>query len=97
MTYHGEMIGYCLGDIWYKTLMNITDLAVSREFWGRGIGRYLIIRCMQNLKQHFAIPESYFGLGADRTNTRACRFYFKLGFEREWIGTRAGFSNRVED
>ena len=65
------------------------ELAVTPQYWGRGLGRYLTIHCMQNLRAHFGRPDSYFSIGTQRDNVRARQLYYNLGFMRYTISTRA--------
>jgi ribosomal protein S18 acetylase RimI-like enzyme len=88
-----EIVGYSFCDIWRKgRQMIILELAVAHEHWGKGIGRYLTTRCMQNMKSHYGRPDSYFSIGTQRDNIRARDLYYRLGFSRDTLSTRASYS-----
>ena len=53
--FNGEIVGSCYGRIWGNE-MSVEELAILPEFYGKGLGRFLTIRCMQKLKEHFGEP-----------------------------------------
>ena len=90
ISHQNRVIGFCFGDVLNRgKRLVIVEVAVSQDFWGKGLGRFMIIRCMQNLKEHYGQKDAYFAIEARRDNTRACRLYFGMGFEREQLTTRA--------
>ena len=86
----GRIIGSCYGRIWDNE-MSIEELAILPEFYGNGLGRYLAIRCMYKLKNHFGEPSKYFFIGTNRTYKRALRLYYSLGFKIDQVQTYASF------
>ncbi|MDP6037439.1 MAG: GNAT family N-acetyltransferase [Candidatus Latescibacteria bacterium] len=92
-----RVIGFCFGDVLNRgKRLAIAEVAVSQDFWGRGLGRFMIIRCLQNLKKHYGQKDAYFAIEARRDNARACRLYFGLGFKREQLTTRAIYDHKKQ-
>lgn len=81
-----RVIGLSIGskDTWMKTL-DIVHLWVLPQFHGQRLGRYLFIRCMQKLHQHFVEPGWRFFVGTSRDWRPAMRLYTSLGF---WFDDR---------
>lgn len=88
--FNGEIVGSCYGRIWGNE-MSVEELAILPEFYGKGLGRFLTIRCMQKLKEHFGEPSRYFFIGTNRTFTRALKLYHRLGFKINSVETYATF------
>ncbi|MGB3655867.1 MAG: GNAT family N-acetyltransferase [Rivularia sp. (in: cyanobacteria)] len=86
----GRIIGSCYGRIWGNE-MSIEELAILPDFYGKGLGRFLAIRCMYKLKNHFGEPSKYFFIGTNRTYKRALRLYYSLGFKIDQVQTYASF------
>lgn len=91
--HQNRVVGFCFGDVLNGGKLSIAEVAVSQDLWGKGLGRFMIIRCMQNLKAHYGQKDAYFSIEARRDNIRACRLYFGLGFERVQVTTRAIYRN----
>ena len=91
LEYKGRIIGSCYGRIWGNE-MSIEELAILPEFYGKGLGRFLAIRCMYKLKSHFGEQSKYFFIGTNRTYKRALRLYYSLGFTIDRVQTYAGFT-----
>ncbi len=89
---NGEIVGSCYGRIWGNE-MSVEELAILPEFYGKGLGRFLTIRCMQKLKEHFGEPSRYFFIGTNRTFTRALKLYHRLGFKINSVETYATLVN----
>jgi ribosomal protein S18 acetylase RimI-like enzyme len=89
---NGEIIGSCYGRIWGNE-MSVEELAILPEFYGKRLGRFLTIRCMQKLKEHFGEPSRYFFIGTNRTFTRALKLYHRLGFKINSVETYATLVN----
>ncbi len=87
----GKIIGSCYGTF-ANNKMFIEELAVLPEYQGRGVGKYLLLRCMQALRHHYGAEGARFVLDTTRTWDRALRFYYKLGFLRAELYTNATFS-----
>lgn len=92
LAYKGTLIGFSFGQVWDDEL-SIEELGILPEFYGRGLGRYLTIRCMQKLHNNFAGSETFFAIGTDRTNIRALKLYHRLGFQIETIESYATLAN----
>lgn len=88
--FNGEIIGSCYGRIWGNE-MSIEELAILPKFYGKGLGRFLTIRCLQKLKEYFGSPSRYFFIGTNRTFTRALKLYHRLGFKINSVETYATF------
>lgn len=86
----GKIIGSCYGRIWNNE-MSLEELAILPDFYGKGIGRFLAIRCMQKLKQHCGEQNRYFFIGTNRTYKRAMQLYQRLGFKIDEFQTYATF------
>ena len=77
----GQIAGLCIGtrDTWHKYL-EIFEIAVAPNFQAQGLGRYLFIRCMQKMHQHFAEAGWAFFVGTFRNWLPAMKLYASLGF-----------------
>jgi ribosomal protein S18 acetylase RimI-like enzyme len=58
----------------------VFDLSVRRDCWSRGVGRMLMARAEQFVRDRGL---RYLGLGVTVSNARAVRFYESLGFLEE--------------
>lgn len=74
--------------------LNIEELAVHPDYVGRGLGRYLAIRCMQILRNLHPDSARGFFIGTDRTYTSALRLYHSLGFQPAAFYTYAKWAPR---
>ncbi|MEZ4860352.1 MAG: N-acetyltransferase [Caldilineaceae bacterium] len=79
LTQNGQLIGFSCGGVWDDELA-IEEVAIRPEFFGKGLGRYLTLRCMQKLYAQHGGPTTFFQLGTERTNVRALKLYHRLGF-----------------
>ncbi|MEZ4662573.1 MAG: hypothetical protein R2911_33900 [Caldilineaceae bacterium] len=61
----GRLIGASFGGMGYE--LSIEEVGICPLLWARA-GRYLTIRCMQKLRQHYG-EDKYFALGTFRTYT----------------------------
>lgn len=71
----GEIVGCAALHIVWEDLAEIRSLAVNREYHGRGIGKKLVLRCLEEAKE--------FDLKRVFVLTYQVEFFKKLGF-REW-------------
>jgi len=76
----GTLAGSCFGRNSGGRLL-IEELAALPHYWGRGLGRYLLLRCMQRLQERYGGPGSTFVLDTWRTYDRAMRLYEAVGFQ----------------
>lgn len=84
-----KLIGFSFGDAADDRVMFLEEVALVPEFHGKGLGRYLTIRCLQKLHDAFGGPDKYFYLGTDRRWSRALKLYHRLGFTIENIQSYA--------
>lgn len=87
----GQLIGASFGGAWDDEL-SIEEVGILPAYYGQGLGRYLTIRCMQKLRQHYGGENKYFALGTFRTYTRALKLYHRLGFTIDKIESYATLS-----
>jgi len=84
-----QIIGLCYGHVPDTSTAFIDELVVSPSLYGRGLGRYLLVRCAQRLKERGGEECRSCALSTYRTLSRALRLYYQLGFEREVLWTEA--------
>jgi ribosomal protein S18 acetylase RimI-like enzyme len=84
----GRIVGACLGSVTGRGL-GIHELAVLPESWRQGLGRFMMIRCMQKIEADCEDPAARFTLGTNRTYSAAIALYRSLGFETSDVYTRA--------
>ncbi|MCB9151420.1 MAG: GNAT family N-acetyltransferase [Caldilineaceae bacterium] len=89
----GQLIGASFGGAWDDEL-SIEEVGILSAYYGQGLGRYLTIRCMQKLRQHYGGEDKYFMLGTFRTYTRALKLYHRLGFTIDKIESYATLANQ---
>ena len=81
LMHDGRVIGFCVGSVASPSeTLDVLALYVAPAFQGRGLGRYLCIRCMQKLHQFYAKPDWRFFVGTFRDWLPAMRLYSNLGF-----------------
>ena len=68
----GEVVGCCAMKVLWEDLAEIKSLAVEQAQFGKGIGRALVLGCMEKAK--------YLGLKKVFTLTLEPDFFTKLGF-----------------
>ena len=81
----GRLVASCYGgcrpERW-GDFLSVEELAVLPEFFGQGLGRYALIRCLQELKRHYGVPGRPFQIGTWRhMGPRPLRLYLGLGFQ----------------
>jgi ribosomal protein S18 acetylase RimI-like enzyme len=76
----GEIIGACYGPIAGDALW-IYNLSVSPAFFGRGLGRALVLRCVRRLQELGEDSLLSCALCVTRTSARAVGLYHSLGFK----------------
>ena len=84
LEFEGSLVASCYGgcrpERW-GNFLSVEELAVRPEFFGRGLGRYTLLRCLQELKRHFGVPGRPFQIGTWRhMGPRPLRLYLGLGF-----------------
>jgi GNAT superfamily N-acetyltransferase len=79
IAHENQLIGFSFGDA-SEERMSVDEVVVVPEFHGKGVGRYLTIRCLQKLHENYGGPDKYFFLGTDRRWSRALKLYHGLGF-----------------
>ena len=90
-----RIVGICIGRHWPdQKMLAIHELAVAPEYQGRGLGRYLSIRCMEELKKYYGTEGSRYGVGTSRTWFSAYHLYQSLGFEVDEFHLYARFTAR---
>jgi len=91
--HEGRIIGVCRGGD--PTVgMTINELAVLPSYQGRGIGRSLLLRCIQRLRERASIPGARIHLSTNRTYRAAVSFYRSLGFTTERVFVAATWKRR---
>lgn len=91
----GQIVASCYGgcrpERWGE-IMSVEELAVLPEFSGRGLGRYTLIRCLQELQRHYGAPGRVFQIGTWRhLGPRPIRMYLGLGFQVTQAKTYAAY------
>ena len=77
----GRVIGFSVGLVGSSSeTLDVLELHVAPAFQGRGLGRYLCIRCMQKLHECFAEPGWRFFVGTFRDWLQAMKLYSSIGF-----------------
>jgi len=81
----GQIVASCYGgcrpERW-GSFLSVEELAVLPEFFGKGLGRYALIRCLQELKRHYGVSGRPFQVGTWRhMGPRPLRLYLGLGFQ----------------
>ena len=89
-----RLIGFCYGQVWDKELA-IEELGVIPEYRRRGLGRFLVIRCIEKLIERYADHDARVTIGTDRTNTAALRLYESLGFRADVVESYATYYRRT--
>jgi GNAT superfamily N-acetyltransferase len=79
LTCEGKLIGFAFGADADNRMM-LEEVSLLPEFHGKGLGRYLVIRCLQKLHENFGGPNKQFFLGTDRRWSSALKLYHRLGF-----------------
>jgi ribosomal protein S18 acetylase RimI-like enzyme len=74
-----RVIGSCFGSS-FRDKLFIEELAILPEYYGQGIGRFLMVRCLQELRTNYGEPNRYFVLDTWRDADRALRLYHRLGY-----------------
>jgi ribosomal protein S18 acetylase RimI-like enzyme len=92
LEHQGQLIGFAFGGVWNREI-SLEEVALLPEFHGKGLGRYLTIRCLQEMSELYKGPDRYFAIGTDRTNTRALKLYHRLGFTVDAIESYADLVN----
>ena len=96
LAYEGKLIGCSFGDV-EDNRMRLDEVVVVPEFQGKGLGRYLTIRCLQKLHESYSRPDKHFFLGTDRRWSRALKLYHSLGFTIDRIESYAILKNNPSD
>ena len=87
----GVICGYA--DLWIMfEQAQIANLAVARDFWGRGLGRKLMLRCLKDAEEEGC---EVISLEVRVSNERAIRLYQKSGFIKAAV--RKGYYENGED
>lgn len=86
----GTIVGSCFGSCFRERLF-IEELALLPAYTGRGLGRFLLLRCLQRLRAQFGQRGSTVVLDCYRTYERALRLYRALGFQVSQWYTNATF------
>jgi GNAT superfamily N-acetyltransferase len=86
----GALVGSCFGST-FRDKLFIDELAILPHYYGAGIGSYLMLCCLQSLRDQFAKPDSYFVLDCYRTYERALNLYRRVGFSPAQFYTDATF------
>jgi ribosomal protein S18 acetylase RimI-like enzyme len=75
----GQLIGFAFGGVWNQEI-SLEEVALLPAYHGKGLGRYLSIRCLQAMNSLYDGSNKYFSIGTDRTYIRALKLYHRLGF-----------------
>ena len=86
------MIGFAFGGVWNQEI-SLEEVALLPAYHGRGLGRYLTIRCLQEMDALYGGSDKHFAIGTDRTNVRALKLYHRLGFTMGAVETYATLVN----
>lgn len=97
----GKIIASCYGgcrpERW-GDFLSVEELAVRPEFFGAGLGRYALIRCLEELRHHYGVPGRPFQVGTWRhMGPRPLRLYLGLGFQVKKSETYSTLWNRISD
>jgi ribosomal protein S18 acetylase RimI-like enzyme len=88
----GQLIGFAFGGVWNQEI-SLEEVALLPAYHGRGLGRYLTIRCLQEMDALYGGSDKHFAIGTDRTNVRALKLYHRLGFTMGAVETYATLVN----
>ncbi len=77
-----RVVGYVIGVVRGKLLGHIVSIAVHPEFRGRGIGKLLLSRCIEELRR---VGVHVVRLEVRVSNYVAIKMYEKLGFRKAYI------------
>ena len=88
----GQLIGFAVGGVWAQEI-SLEEVALLPAYHGEGLGRYLTIRCLQEMNALYGGPDRNFCIGTDRTYIRALKLYHRLGFTMGDIETYATLVN----
>jgi len=91
--HQGRIVGVCQGCA-RSGAIAISELAVLPSYWRRGLGRYLLVRCMQRFRTKHGRAGGSFCLSVGRTNVPAVSLYESLGFRAQKVFTRAIWERR---
>jgi GNAT superfamily N-acetyltransferase len=85
LEWEGYIVASCYGgcrpERW-GNFLSVEELAVLPEFFGKGLGRYALMRCLQELKSHYGVSGRPFQVGTWRhMGPRPLRLYLGLGFQ----------------
>ncbi len=84
LEFEGRLVASCYGGCrpeHWGNFLSVEELAVLPEFFGRGLGRYALIRCLQQLQRHYGVRGRPFQIGTWRhMGPRPLRLYLGLGF-----------------
>lgn len=69
----GQVIGCCALQVLWDNLAEIKSLAVQKEYFGQGVGRQLVLGCLDKAR--------HLGLNKVFTLTLEPAFFQKIGFE----------------
>jgi GNAT superfamily N-acetyltransferase len=101
LTWQGRLIGCAWGDARDDVLgrsgmhLCLEEVALVPEFQGKGLGRYLTIRCLQKMYENWGGSERYFFLGTDRRWKPALKLYHRLGFSIDRVESYAFLTNNI--
>ncbi len=91
--HEGRIVGVCRGGD--PTVgMAINELAVLPSYQRKGIGKVLLLRCIQRLRETASTPEARIHLSTNRTYRAALSLYCSLGFTTERAFTTATWKRR---
>ena len=88
----GGLIGFAVGGLWGEEI-SLEEVALLPAYHGKGLGRYLTVRCLQEMDALYDGSDKQFAIGTDRTYTRALKLYHRLGFTMGSIETYATLVN----
>jgi ribosomal protein S18 acetylase RimI-like enzyme len=92
LEHRGQLIGFAFGGVWNQEI-SLEEVALLPAYHGKGLGRYLTIRCLQEMNALYDGSNKNFGIGTDRTNIRALKLYHRLGFTIGNIESYASLAN----
>ncbi|MCW3059889.1 MAG: hypothetical protein JWQ02_1710 [Capsulimonas sp.] len=93
LEYDEQIVASCYGgcrpERWGE-IMSVEELAVLPELSHQGLGRYALIRCLQELQRQYGAPGRVFQIGTWRhLGPRPLRLYLGLGFQVSNVMTLA--------
>lgn len=88
----GQLIGFACGGVWNQEI-SLEEVALLPAYHGKGLGRYLTFRCLQEMDALYDGADKQFCIGTDRTYSRALKLYHRLGFTVGAIETYATLVN----